>query len=140
MDRLEELEREFLEEPFSQEYGIVLDRLERGFAIVSVPVHPEWFARAGMMQGGFEKVAADAAGVYAAMSTIPAGHTRLDHIQGYYIEPVTLEDQALHVIATVRYQGKRNFILEEIVIFNVEGEMKWYGTAKFAKPREVVKS
>lgn len=140
MDRIEELKREFLEEPFGQEYGIVLEYLGQGTAVVALPVHPEWFTRVGMMQGGFDKVIADSAGVYAAMSTIPAGHTRLDHIQGYYIEPVTLEDKGLRSKARVVYQGKRSFVLVEITIFNLDGEMKWYGTAKFAKPREAVKS
>ena len=48
MDRSEDLQKEFLEEPFSQEYGMVLEHIKQGAAVVTLPIHPKWLTRVGL--------------------------------------------------------------------------------------------
>ncbi len=89
MDRIEELKRNFEAEPLGRLLGATLTDVGGGRAVVSAPARSEvLIARVGIVQGGIIAAVADYAGVYAAMSAIPAGHTPCAGISISFFRPV----------------------------------------------------
>lgn len=81
MKRVEELAKQFPMEPCVQANGVELMHLEKGMAIIRVTVLKSMVVlkttKSGklLMNGAFFVVFGNTAGVYAAMSRIPHGHT-----------------------------------------------------------------
>ncbi len=89
MDRLEELRLNFEAEPLGKQLNAKLEDLGGGHAVVSArPGDDALIAKVGIVQGGVIAAVADYAGVYAAMSVIPAGHTPCSNISINLFRPV----------------------------------------------------
>lgn len=134
MDRLEELKKDFESQPLVGFLGLVLEKLAEGFAVVRCSVRPEFLVTAGMVQGGITFTIADFAGVYAAMSRIPTGHTPLKRIEfGGYHRPIT-EDSVIRAIGRVIDDDERSLKIL-VKVYGSDDEKKAEFILAFAKPR-----
>ena len=137
LGRLEMLYNDFENQPLAHSMSIKLEELERGCAVVSMAVQDAVLVTAGMVQGGITSVVADFAGVYAAMSMIPEGHTPLADYTAHLFAPFR-KDECLWAAAAVKNESKR-FILVEVQVFSSDvfqdENRRAYFTFNFAKPR-----
>ena|SRR5688572_23582259 len=88
MERLDELRSLFCSEPFAKTLGAVLETLEVGRAVISMTLPTHLAIANGIAQAGVTLSLADYAGVYAAMSVLPAGHAPASDGGGYFTRPV----------------------------------------------------
>ncbi len=134
MTRIEELKQGFGEHDFAKLLGVELEKLEVGIAEVSAIVTQEMLITQGIAQGGVAFSIADFAGVYAAMSRIPAGHTPLASIDGgKYYAPFRLGEK-ISAHAHVGAEDTRS--LHVIVEVFCGLEKRNHFTLCFAKPKE----
>lgn len=144
MSRMEELRNWFQNTPLSQVFPMQIDGLAHGFAEVSMDIQEYFLVEAGsakIVQGGIIGVFADGAAVLAAMSTLPAGHTPLAHINYDLLSPTTLDDERLIAIAKVRGQNSKRIWVDVMVYGAVlqpqaSDNLKAVGWGKFAKPKQ----
>ncbi len=125
MDRLNELRQNFALEPTGKLLDARLEDIGPGRATVSAPAGDDvLIARVGIVQGGIIAALADYAGVYAAMSSIPSGHTPCASLTISFLRPVVrgqiVEASAsvvsetrsqLFVTASVRVRGGKEVAL-----------------------------
>ncbi len=139
MDRLEELKLRFKQEPLGKMMDATLETLDYGRAWVSVPIKPEYLIVDGMIQGGITTVIADFAGVYAAMSLIPEGHTPAAEIIIDFLKPTRLEHKVVVARAEVFQETERsiwvNFVVAISLKANIKLETLAMGRRHFKKPK-----
>lgn len=134
MNRLEELKQRFENEPLAKLLGATLLHIDGGAATVRTPVKDEFLIVGGFVQGGVTTALADFAGVYAAMSKIPAGHTPAVNINIYFLRPIGKQDESIRAEARVVNESK-NSLLVCVDVYGSDGKLKAYGTILFAKPK-----
>ena len=134
MDRLTELRLRFGQEPLATEFGAGLDALADGSAAVSYVAKDEHAIVGGIIQGGITTVIADYAGVYAAMTRIPAGHTPARRISIELLRPVRPGD-VLIATAVVIAETKAT-IITSVDVRDANGVQKAVATVTFAKPKQ----
>ena len=134
MNRLDELRARFGEEPFAQALQAKLEDLDEGLAVVSLLVTKELVIVERIVNGGFLATLGNSAGVYAAMSKIPAGHTRALHLDINFEHPAK-EGEIIKGVAHVKNESG-NFILVLFEVLNSEQKLLAYGTARYVKPKK----
>ncbi len=133
MERLAELRQRFFQEPLAASFGIGLERLADGEAELKLIVKDEHGIVGGVAQGGVTTVLADYAGVYAAMTRIPAGHTPAKHIAIDLLRPVRVGDT---VRASARVAAEtRSTVIVAIDVTGEDGRQRAYAVITFAKPK-----
>ena len=133
MDRLTELRRQFAAEPLATGFGATLDALADGEATVGYAAKAEHAIVVGIIQGGITTVIADYAGVYAAMTRIPEGHTPAKHIAIELLRPVRPGET---ITATARVVAEtRSSIIAHVDVRDANGAQKAVATVTFAKPK-----
>lgn len=135
MDRLAELRARALTEPLAQFLGATFDRIDQGFAAVSLAIRPEFLIPEGFVQGGIITTLADYAGVYAAMTMIGKSHTPALELTSRFMRPVTLDDEKLRAVAVVENESK-TFVWVSIEVTNGRGKLKAKVSAIFVKPKD----
>lgn len=136
MDRFEGLHARFLEEPLAKTLGAVLVDISDGRALVRIDrVREETCIVGGIAQGGTTTALADYAGVYAAMTRIPEGHTLCKHISIDLLRPVMV-GEVLYAASGVVNDSRRE-LLVTVSVFTKGGEdrPKARATLTYAKPR-----
>ena len=132
MERFEELKAMFSREPFAKTLGAVLEILEHGHAVISMTLPEHLAIASGIAQAGVMLSLADYAGVYAAMSVLPAGHTPASDCAGYFTRPVKV-GETMRAVARVE-DGTRTCVAVRVDVTvgdrHVSGQ-----TWKYAKPR-----
>lgn len=134
MDRLTELRQRFGQEPLATGFGVSLDALADGSAALSYVAKDEHAIVGGIIQGGITAVIADYAGVYAAMTRIPAGHTPARRISIELLRPVRPGDvitATANVIAETRAS-----IIAAVDVRDANGVQKAVANVTFAKPKQ----
>lgn len=134
MNRLEELKLHFKNESLGKFLGATLDNLNDGFATVSVRIKDEFLIVAGFVQGGITTTIADFAGVYAAMSKLPAGHTPASNINIYFLRPISKQDELMRAEAYVVNESKSS-LLVRVDVYGSDKKLKACATILFAKPK-----
>ncbi len=132
MDRLEELREKFGQEPYAKTLGAVLEELEPGLAVISLTLTPPLAIASGVAQAGVTLSLGDYAGVYAAMSVLPAGHTPASDGGGYFTRPVKL-GQTMRAVARVEDETKHVIVVR--VDITAGGKHVAGQTWKYAKPK-----
>lgn len=141
MDRLEELKNWFNTAPLGAKFPMQIDGLAHGSAEVSMEVQMGDLVAAEeimIVQGGIIAVIADGAAVLAAMSLLPAGHTRLADMKYDLISPTTLTDHRLTASAKLLTQNYRYIWICVIICGSsslLKDNLKAVAFAKFAKPK-----
>lgn len=133
MDRLTELRQRFIQEPLAASFGLTLERLADGEAELRLVVKDELSIVGGVAQGGVTTVLADYAGVYAAMTRIPAGHTPAKHIAIDLLRPVRV-GEAVRASARIAAET-RSTIIVVVDVAAEDGRQRAYATITFAKPK-----
>jgi uncharacterized protein (TIGR00369 family) len=133
MDRLTELRQRFLQEPLANAFGATLSSLADGAAAVSYAGRDEHAIVGGIIQGGITTVIADYAGVYAAMTRIPAGHTPARNIDIDLLRPVR-PGETIVANAVVAAETRAG-ILVTVDVRDAAGIQKAFAVARFAKPK-----
>lgn len=136
MDRIQELQARFQEEPLAQTLGADLIGIGDGCALLRIDgVKKELCIVGDVAQGGTTTALMDYAGVYAAMTRIPEGHTPCKHISINFLRPVKL-GEVLYAEAQV-INDNRSEILVSVSAFTSGGQKKpkALATLTFAKPR-----
>ncbi len=132
MDRLAELKKRFLEEPLAKAAGISLGELGDGRAILTQAVRDDQLIVGGAVQGGVTTVLADYAGVYAAMTRIPQGHTPAHNISITFLRPILAGELML---AEADVSGEtRGSVTVSVQVFG-NGKLKAVASILFAKPK-----
>lgn len=138
MTRLEELKLRFQEEPLAKLLGATLERLEDGSAVVRAAAEEGTTIVGGIVQGGITTVLADYAGVYAAMTRIPEGHTPCAHINIHFLRPIRL-GETMRAVARVENESRSSLIVSVDVHASnsARGRSKRMACATilFSKPR-----
>ncbi len=132
MTRIEELRSRFAQEPLAQLLGARLEVLEDGLAVIAARVKPELTIVGGVAQGGVTTAVADYAGVYAAMTRIPSGHTPAVQISINFLRPVG-SGETMRAEARVVNES-RNQIVTSVQVRGQDGKLKAVATVLFAKP------
>lgn len=132
MDRLQELRQRFVVEPYVGALGAKLKEITHGRAVLSCRPHRLLTVAGGLVQGGATASLIDFAGVYAAMSVIPAGHTPASSMHVTFLRPVR-EGEELVIEATVVHTGRRRIVTEVRVVG--EGKLKARASVEFFRPR-----
>ena len=133
MGRLEELRQRFSEEPLVGFLGAELRELSDGHATLVVPVKKEFLIVGGIVQGGIVTAVADYAGVYAAMTRIPRGHTPALHIGINFLRPVLMGDV---MWATARVENEsKTMLVTDVEVFGTDNKRKATASIIFSKPR-----
>ena len=133
MDRISSLRIRFEKEPLGRALEAALIELKNGLAIVSTTIRQEHLIVGGVAQGGITTVIADFAGVYAAMSVIPEGHTPAVQINLSLLRPIK-EGEEVRGIGQVKNKSKTS-ILVEVQVLGSNDKRKAYGTILFYKPK-----
>ena len=133
MDRLQELSAQFSSEPLAVMLEAKLDKLENGVAVISAIARDDLLIVSGIVQGGVTAILADYAGVYAAMSSIPAGFTPAANINIDLIHPIR-GGERFTAWARVVSEGK-NSIRTEVDVTTGSGLLVAAARIVFAKPR-----
>lgn len=133
MERLSELKQRFFQEPLATSFGISLERLADGEAELKLTVKAEHGIVGGIAQGGVTTVLADYAGVYAAMTRIPSGHTPAKHIAIDLLRPVLVGDTVRAVARVVA--ETRSTLIVAVEVAGEDGRQRAYATVTFAKPK-----
>lgn len=133
MGRLEELRQRFSEEPLVAFLGAELRELGDGRAVLVVPVKQEFLIVGGIVQGGIVTAVADYAGVYAAMTRIPSGHTPALHIGINFLRPVLMGD-VMWAAARVENESKTTLVVS-VEVFGTDNKRKATASIIFSKPR-----
>lgn len=133
MSRLEELRSRFEQEPLGRLLEARLEVLEDGRAVVAAPAKQEMMIVGGIVQGGVTTALADYAGVYAAMTRIPSGHTPAVQISINFLRTVVL-GETMRAEARVVNEG-RNLVVTSVEICSQDGRLKAVATILYAKPR-----
>ena len=131
--RLKQLRSLFTTEPLGRSLGARLIGLKRGWAAVSAVARNDLLVSVGIVQGGVIAAVADYAGVYAAMSVIPAGHTPAARININFLRPISAGED---IVAVARVVDETRTTVS--VAFEVTGaavRRKALGTILFVKPR-----
>lgn len=136
MNRLEELAERFKNEPLVKWLGASLEWLEEGRAVVAVPVCKNFLIMEKVVQGGIIATVADFAGVYAAMSKIPAGHTPATNLNILFFRPIG-EDETIWADATVINESRSFVVVSVDLTGGAGGKLKAHATISFAKPKAV---
>lgn len=132
MDRLRELKDRFIKEPFVTTLRARLIRLEPGEADVVCTPESALTVAGGIVQGGATASLADFAGVYAAMSAIPSGHTPATSMTLSFLRPV-MEGEEVLISAKV-VNTSRTRILTSVTV-TVGVALKAVAIIEFARPR-----
>jgi uncharacterized protein (TIGR00369 family) len=138
MTRLDELRSRFQEEPLGKLLGAKLDELEDGSAVVSAPASEGTTIVGGIVQGGITTVLADYAGVYSAMTRIPAGHTPAAQISIHFFRPIRLGET---ICAKARVENEsRSSLFVSVDVYASDHPGEWgrrraCATILFSKPR-----
>lgn len=133
MDRLEELRARFQNEPFVQFLGVTLENLEMGYAVVGLTVTKNILIVDQMVNGGFLAVLGNSASVYAAMSVIPAGHTRNLHMEIHFLKPGR-EGEFLRAVAKVEDETG-SYIWAKFDILGPDDKPCARGSILYLKPK-----
>lgn len=132
MDRLEELRQRFAQEPLANWLGARLESLADGQAAVGAPVRDDFLIVGGLVQGGVITILADYAGVYAAMSRLPTGHTPASQISISFLRPFKRDET---IQASAEVVGETRGQLLVLIEVRGGGKLKAQATIVFAKPR-----
>lgn len=132
MTRIDELKSRFEQEPLGRLLGARLEVLEDGRSVIAVPARDELTIVGGVAQGGVTTAVADYAGVYAAMTRIPSGHTPAVQISINFLRPVRL-GETMRAEARVVNES-RNQIVTSVEVRGPDGKLKALATILFAKP------
>lgn len=133
MDRISELENRFANEPLGKALGASLEFLEKGKAVVKLKARGDFLIVGGIVQGGITTVLADFAGVYAAMSQIPEGHTPAEHIAIDFFHPI--RNEVILFASAKVFQETRGSIWTNVEIFGIDGEKYAFARIHFIKPK-----
>ena len=134
MNRIEELQKRFYEEPCVAAIGMDLVIMNEGFVIVSMTINERVTMKEGFANGGFLAMLGNTAGVYAAMSKIPHGHTRMMSIGMHPVSPAMAGE---YIIGSARViqEGKQHiWVTFEIKNGNTR-QLKAFGSAQYIKPK-----
>lgn len=133
MERLEELRQRFGEEPLVRFLGAELRELSNGYAVVVVSVKSEFLIVGGMVQGGIIATVADYAGVYAAMTRIPSGHTPAMQMNVRWLRPVAAGDV---IWASARVVNASKTVIDvHVDVYGGDSKRKAVASIIFSKPR-----
>ncbi len=132
MTRIAELKSRFEQEPLGQLLKARLEVLEDGRAVIAVPAGSELTIVGGIVQGGVTTAVADYAGVYAAMTRIPSGHTPAVQISINFLRPVGL-GETMRAEARVVNES-RGQVVASVEVRGSDGKLKAVATILFAKP------
>jgi len=137
MNRLEYLRQRFTQEPLANRFCMYLRKLEEGVASIAYTAGPRDCVmndkNQGIVQGGvLVGILADFAAVYAAMSSIPDGHTPLMS-GGFSLQRPTLMAETVYVEAKV-FNKSRQVISVAVRIATIDGKLKCEGTYHFSNP------
>lgn len=136
--RLRELEERFKAEKAGKLLRAALAELSDGYAVVSVPAVSGICVMADdgreIVQGGFIDVVADFAAVYAAMASIPQGHTPLAHNNTHYLRRIYAGERVV-AIAQKEEVDTSSRIWIRVKVYNGKNKVAAIGTYQFAKPR-----
>ncbi len=131
--RLQELRERFAKEPLVKLLGIELLHLHDGEALMEMKARDEFAIVGGVIQGGIITALADYAGVYAAMTKIPAGHTPAAHIDISFRRPAKV-GEVLWAWAYERDENPNTLVIG--VEVNKKGERaRACATIVFSKPK-----
>ena len=131
--RLKELSFNFGEDPFCS--SMKLQTLQRGVAIVSMTVDEKIITKEGFANGGSLVELADAAGVYAAMSCIETGHTKLTDVSMQFRRPAR-KGAELIAISHVKEESRQFIWVVAEIREDETNKLIAFGSLKFIKPRE----
>ncbi|MDO8504338.1 MAG: hotdog domain-containing protein [Candidatus Liptonbacteria bacterium] len=138
--RIEELKKAFLAEPIaniSVPFSFELLELAHGYAEVKMKVTEGMLVGGGVgvVNGGIMDTLANTAGVYAAMSRIPAGHTlRMNYSARNLRE--TRAGEILLATAEVVEENKTSFVVDfQVTNLDAPEDVKAAGQAQYHKPR-----
>lgn len=134
MDRLEELRKRFKREPCFKKCGAKLEKLRKGYAVVRVKISESMVVLEGFANGGYLGVIGNSAGVYAAMSKLPAGHTRALSIFTYF-HSTAKKSQIVRGVARVTEES-RSYIWVAFRVVGLDGKLKASGVIQYTKPKE----
>jgi len=131
--RLRQLRSLFTTEPLGRSLGAKLIGLKRGWAVVSAVAKDDLLVSVGMVQGGVIAAVADYAGVYAAMSVIPAGHTPAAQLNINFLRPISAGEDIVAVARVV--DETRTTVAVAFEVTGAASRRKALGTILFFKPR-----
>lgn len=138
MQRLEYLKQRFSEERLAKKFGMLLEKFEEGSVSIAYTADPNDCVtndrNQSIVQGGvLIGILADFAAVYAAMSSIPDGHTPL-MFGGFSLQRPTLAGEVVRAEAHV-FNINRQIISVSVRIFGAKGKLKCEGTYHFSHPK-----
>lgn len=134
MERLEELNKRFAIEPLVQLLDAQLVFSSPGQAEVSAAVREGFLVGGGIVQGGIITTIADFAGVYAAMSVIPAGHTPAQHIDITFLRPI-MRGETIRASGLVTEQTRGSVWTKVNVFGSADSKRRAFATIHFVKPK-----
>lgn len=134
MDRIDELKERFALEPYVKLLGISLASLGDGTAVLELTAGKELMIVGDIAQGGAIASLADYAGVYAAMTRIPSGHTPAVNISIQLHRPVRLGEKVFAAATVVN--ENRSSISVTAEVRGQDGKLKASAALYFAKPRQ----
>jgi uncharacterized protein (TIGR00369 family) len=133
MDRIDELKARFTQEPFAKLLGASLVSLGDGTAVLEMTAGEGLMIVGGIAQGGAVASLADYAGVYAAMTRIPSGHTPAVNITTQLHRPV-VRGEKVFAAATVVNEN-RSSIFTIVEVRGEDNKLKATANIYFVKPR-----
>lgn len=131
--RINELKARFDNEPCVKAAAMHLEMIHHGSAKVSMTIGEHMAIKEGFANGGFLATIGNTAGVYAAMSKIPHGHTKAANFSISFTSPAKIGER-ITALATVFHQTKRCIWVTFIITGSKTGEPKALGSAQYIKP------
>jgi uncharacterized protein (TIGR00369 family) len=132
--RYVDLVERFNKEPLGRACNARLVAIRRGRAVVKMMMRPDHLIfDPPIVQGGIMTVLADFAGVYAAMASIPEGHTPAKRLTIDFLRPIYRSEQ-LTALAEMENESKTE-VLIRVRVTNEEDKLVALSTITFGKPR-----
>ncbi len=132
--RINELRSRFLREPFVNTFGAHLERITYGHASISMVVEHNMVIIEQIANGGILATLGNSASVYAAMSSIPAGHTRALSLTIQFYKAAKEGDQITADAAVTN--ESRSYIWTSFDILNNRHENLASGIIQYTKPNK----
>jgi len=137
LERHDELARRFEQEPFARTLGATLQVFHNGKAYLLVGSVPQHVCIVGgVAQGGYTTSLADYAGVYAAMTLLPEGHTPCKRISIDLLRPVACGENIIAFGEVVNESRTEILVQAKVYAAATPEKPKAVATLTFAKPRK----
>ncbi|MDP2599055.1 MAG: PaaI family thioesterase [Candidatus Liptonbacteria bacterium] len=133
-ERIEFLKRQFSEDHFTTFLGMRLEKLESGYAEVSMAVRTGMTTREGVVNGGITATLANTASVYAGMTVEVQDRDLLIHISMDFIKSVREWPLLVARATVIKETAKQAFVSVEVVNADDGDEIVAFGTMTYHKP------